>query len=113
MNYIKIVNELNEEIFQKLGEELEANFVYSTDGFFEAINYAEIMIWNSEEDEREWDEEKNEYEPFKPFIKRIFNEKVEKLEKVKFVETEVPFYDEKKYLKTAEASPATWATTKT
>jgi len=42
------------------------------------------MIWNSEMDDREWIEEKNDYEPFEPFIKRTFNTWVNKLHSLKF-----------------------------
>jgi hypothetical protein len=34
----------------------------------------EVKLWNSENEEREWIEEKNEYEDFTPFLKRKIND---------------------------------------
>ncbi len=80
---IKLVSELNAELYERFGE-TEANFSYSTNGYVECILFGEAMIWNSEMDDREWIEEKNDYEPFEPFIKRTFNTWVDKLHSLKF-----------------------------
>jgi hypothetical protein len=64
--------------------ETEVNFSYSTNGYVECILFGETMIWDSEMDDREWIEEKNDYEPFEPFIKRTFNTWVDKLHSLKF-----------------------------
>jgi len=37
------------------------------------------MLWNSENDNREFIEDKNEYEEFKPYITKAFNNYVEKI----------------------------------
>jgi hypothetical protein len=79
MNYLEIINELNQELYEKVGE-IGRDFSYSTNGYVDIVNFGEIMIWNSEMDEREWIEDKNDYEPFKPFIKRMYNQEIEKLQ---------------------------------
>jgi len=88
VDYLEIINELNEELCEKVNNEIERlssrDFNYSTNGYIDIINFGEIMIWNSEMDEREWIEDKNDYEPFKPFIKRMYNEEIEKLQLIKF-----------------------------
>ena len=77
--YLKLIEELNYELHEKrLGDE-GREFCYSTNGYIDIINFGEIMIWNSEMDEREWIEERNDYEPLKPFIKRMYNQEIKKL----------------------------------
>ena len=83
MNYLEIINELNQELYEKVGE-IGRDFSYSTNGYVDFVNFGEIMIWNSEMDEREWIEENNDYEPLKPFIKRMYNQEIEKLQLFKF-----------------------------
>jgi len=81
MDYIKIVEELNAELFEK-GEQ-ELSFSYETNGFCDIIKFQREILWDSENDEREWLEEKNQYEPFKPFIKKVFNDWIERIESFK------------------------------
>jgi hypothetical protein len=83
MNYLEIINELNEELYENV-DELDRDFNYCTNGAVHIVNFGEIMIWNSEMNEREWIEEKNDYEPFKPFIRRMYNQEIEKLQLYKF-----------------------------
>ena len=78
MNYLEIINDLNEELYNKVGE-TGRNFSFSTNGYENIISFGEVMIWSSEMDEREWIHENNDYEPFKPFIKRMYNQEIQKL----------------------------------
>ena len=84
--FLEAVNDLNQELYEKFGDDYhyERQFNYTTNGYCDIINFGEIMIWNSEMDEREWIEEKNDYEPFKPFIRRMYNQEIEKLQLYKF-----------------------------
>ena len=82
-DYNKIVLELNIELFEKFGEE-EINFGYTTNGFYDIITFGNNQLWNSENDERIFDEETGEYESFEPFIKKIFNEWADKINSLKF-----------------------------
>ena len=79
--YLQIIDELNQELYEKLGE-TDWEFSYSTNGYVHIIKFGEIVIWNSEDDEREWIEEKNDYEPMKPFLKRILAQGVYELKKI-------------------------------
>lgn len=74
---IDIVNEINRELYDN-NDELDliingdVQVIYSTDGYHENIKYLNILIWRYDEDEREWIEDCNDYEPLKPFlIKKI------------------------------------------
>lgn len=50
-------------------------------GFIEAdiFGFGDIMLWNSEMDDRQFIEDKNDYEDFKPYITKVFNDYVEKM----------------------------------
>jgi len=76
MDYIKIVNTLNQELFdkdEKLSEEFK--FTYHTDGYVDAIFInGENCIWCSE----------NESGADTMRIRQLFNEYVDKLVKLRF-----------------------------
>ena len=76
--FIELVEELNTELYERFGE-VEVGFEYSTTGFVDAICFNGVLLWNSEMETREWIEEKNDYEPFEPFISRVFNEYLDKM----------------------------------
>ena len=80
---MKIVNELNTELDERYGE-TERTFSYTTNGFYDIISFDEIMLWNSEVDDRHFIEEINDFEPFIPFIMRTFNNYIDDLNKLKF-----------------------------
>ena len=82
MEYLDIVNELNNELYEKFGE-TEYDFNYSTNGYVNIISFGNLQLWSSEMDDRKWIEEKNNYEPLKPFIKLLFNKEIEKLARLK------------------------------
>ncbi len=82
MNYTEFVRELNTELYERFGE-VEKGFEYSTTGFVDAISFDGVLLWNSEMEVREWIEEKNDYEPFEPFIRRIYNEYIDTMYKLK------------------------------
>lgn len=68
MNYLKLVEELNQELFDNHGGDLE-QFFYTASGFIDIIGFGDIHLWNSEDDGREWLEDVNEYEPLKQYVK--------------------------------------------
>ncbi len=86
-NYLETINELNQELCERFGDDYhyERQFNYTTDGYVDIVNFGKTMIYNSELDEREWIEEKNDYEPLKPFLKRMLLQEIDKLIKVKNV----------------------------
>lgn len=40
------------------------------------------MLWNSEMDDRQFSEDKNEYEDFKSYVTKVFNAYIEKLHRL-------------------------------
>ena len=78
LGFIEVANDLNQEMYEKHGE-IENKFYYSTDGYVDIFGFGDIMLWNSEMDDREFIEDKNDYEDFKPFITKVFNDYVKKM----------------------------------
>jgi len=72
MDYLKIVKELNAELFENNGDTSEY-FFYTTNGYSHEIGFGEVSLWNSEVDGREFSHDKNEFEPMKPFLKQELN----------------------------------------
>jgi hypothetical protein len=85
-NYLETINELNQELYERFGDDYhyERQFNYTTDGYVDIVNFGEIMIYNSEDSERIWREESKDYEPLKPFLKRMLAQEIDKLAEVKF-----------------------------
>lgn len=83
LDYIEIVRELNVELYEIHNEEYQS-FSYMSNGYYDAVYFEEHVLWDSENDNREFIEETNDYEPFLPFIKREFNNWVDKLNSLKF-----------------------------
>lgn len=82
---ISTVENLNQELYDRF-RETENGFTYTTDGNEGSIRFSNTLIWSSEMDDREWLEDKNDYEPFEPFIRRIFNEWVGRIYPMKLLE---------------------------
>jgi hypothetical protein len=78
LGFIEVANDLNQELYEKHGE-LEEKFYYSTDGYIDSFGFGGTMLWNSEMDDRQFIEDKNEYEDFKPYIVKVFNNYIEKM----------------------------------
>ena len=83
--YIKIIQTLNEELDEKMKTfDHGFYFSYSTEGYIHMIEFMNELLWDSENEGRKFDKEKNEYEPLMPYIKRKFNDYVDELNKIKF-----------------------------
>lgn len=83
---LHIVEDLNQEIFDKYGETFSQIFTFTVVaiGFYTSINFLGQVIWNSEEDDREWIEESNDYEPFEPYLRKKINELIQQISTLKF-----------------------------
>ena len=71
-----IVSDIQEKISEKSNDNIFLE--YSQFGYIEAVKLhiymyqmdIEVSLWNSENEEREWIEEINDYEDFEAFLKR-------------------------------------------
>lgn len=73
MNYTKLVQELNESLYLKYNDD-SSPFTYNTNGYSHIIKYCDIILWFSEQDERKFNEEENDYEPLDLYVINKFNE---------------------------------------
>ncbi len=81
LKFIEVANELNQEIYEKHGE-IEDKFYYLTDGYTDIFGFGDIMLWNSEMDDRKFIKDKNDYKDFKQYITKLFNNYVEKMHRL-------------------------------
>ena len=81
-NYFDELDELNDWL-EVCGEN-ERQFTWSTNGYVDVILFDETVLWDSENDNRAFNEEENDYEPFVPYIKHLFNRWVGGLNSLKF-----------------------------
>lgn len=85
---IKTIGEINECIYQKEEKGFTIpHLIYETDGiYYEAVKYANEYIWSSEEDDREFDENTNEYECYEIYFIRKIKEIVKTITRIDFDE---------------------------
>jgi len=80
--FIDAACELNQEMYKKHGEICD-QFYYMTNGYTDIFGFGDKTLWDSENDERVWIEENDDYENFKSFITNIFNVWIKSLNKLK------------------------------
>ena len=56
------------------GESYEIYLCLETIGFITMVTYVGFIIWRDDDDEREFYENKNEYEPIENFLRKKVNE---------------------------------------
>lgn len=91
-NIENILCELNEEIDNysaglshiRADFEMMTCFTYETAGNYSLIKFGEEILWDSENEPREWIEDDNDYEDLKTFIKREYNRYVNTLKRFRF-----------------------------
>ena len=84
---IKVIELLNEEIYDVIMNEDMAPFELRSIGHANMITFLDIRIWSSEEDEREYiDEPQCEiYEPIEQYLRRKAQEIVNRIKKIKLL----------------------------
>lgn len=81
---VEIVQELEHEVWEKTEGVEYFNFEVITNGTTLVISFIGIILWSSEEDDREYYEERDSYEPMEPFLRRRLNEELNKLRVLQF-----------------------------
>ena len=85
----EMVQRLNEGLPEELVEEGVVYFEFSTTGCCDSILLNNILLWDSENDEREWDEDIDDYaETIEEYVIRRFQELVGHLEKSNLMKVE-------------------------
>ena len=75
---IRIVDELNAVLEGCNGP----RFVYTTDASMQRITIGDMELWNDDEDMRDYDETKNEYEPLKSYLIKQLESELEDLQQI-------------------------------
>ena len=75
---IIIVSSMNDDLMQEPVIEdflmdLGTWITYSSDGYSHIIEFLGITLWHDDDDMREYDEKKDDYEPLEPFLRRRIN----------------------------------------
>jgi len=70
LGYLELVGELNDEMYNIHGDDTMEQWFYTSSGYIDIIGFGDIVLWNSEDNERKWIEKKNDYEPMIPFLKK-------------------------------------------
>lgn len=80
-NLKEMVGKLNDRLFE-IDDEYEScnSFIYSSCGHCESILFGDTLLWNSEDDDREYNEETNEYEDLKTFVVKQFNKYIDRIQ---------------------------------
>ena len=81
-NYLEVVEQLNQELYDKHKEQFLVFTLVST-GDWSGIKFGDYCIWDTENNEREWIYEEEDYEPLLPYIKKLFNSHIKHLSKLK------------------------------
>jgi len=82
----KIVDELNGLIVDQTEEGssflMGSMFTLITNGDVIGVNFLDNQIWNSDDDEREFFENQNDWEPLKPFLIQEANQIINLIKKI-------------------------------
>lgn len=66
----KIVEKINEEYFENLSEDCLYYLEIRTNGYGTKVVFMDNTLWKDYDDEREWNEERNDYEPLEEYLKK-------------------------------------------
>ena len=82
-NVYDIVEKLNQWIYEKYDDPYN-QFGVCSNGYMIAVEFNRECIWDSENDEREFYEDINEYEDLETHIKLEFNKYIDTIKRYKF-----------------------------
>lgn len=81
-----VVYNINEELFEMSEDfcvENGTGLCFTTDGFASVIEFMGHVLWSTEDDDRDYIEETDDFEPLAPFVRRKFNELIDNLSALK------------------------------
>lgn len=80
---IDVVNTLEQEVYETTDNEY-LNFKVITNGVYTGVEFIGIALWNSEDDERGFNDKTNKHEPFEEYLRRRLNEELSTLKLLNF-----------------------------
>jgi hypothetical protein len=85
----KTILTINEAMYDIFGDEFNDGELprcsFSTDGYCQLITFGDFNVWDSENDERPWNDN-DEPEPIDEYVFRIINSYCQKIGKIEFGE---------------------------
>jgi hypothetical protein len=82
MEVNKCISNLNEELADMTEASEFFHFTMKTDGNTIIIEFLGCQLWNNDDDEREYDEFADTYEPLEPFLRRRVGVLIENIRKI-------------------------------
>lgn len=81
-----VVDELNDDLDEMFEYEVVEPFYLKMwyESYEYGIEFLGVIIWSTANDDREFIEDKNDYEPLKPFLQRKITNLIQSLTKIKF-----------------------------
>ena len=85
IDIIDAVTALNDKLFIEGYEDGNIQFLFSTIGYIDLVEFLGVVIWNSEDDCRDWNDDTVQYEPILDCLQRQANELISKLSGLEFI----------------------------
>jgi hypothetical protein len=71
---------INNDLYNKIkDDDLYSLASLHSDGGTRLVKFLGVRIWDSEDDLREWDDIKDDYEPLEPYLRKEMNKVLDKL----------------------------------
>jgi len=81
---VDAIDNINGDLFEKTDNE-SIIVELKTTGCVTIIEFCGISIWSSEDDDRQYIDQIDEYEPIEPFLRKKVNEVIETITKIKSI----------------------------
>jgi len=82
----EIIMSIEEDIFESSGGVEYFNITYTSNGYTVIVEFLGIMIWNNDDDERDYiDEEKDIKVPLEGWLRKRIMEEIEKIKKIRLI----------------------------
>lgn len=88
MNILELeeaVNSIEQDIFESTGGVEYFNITVSTNGFVQLVEFAGLLLWSSEDDNRPYEDEYDETSrmPIEQHLRELLREELEKLSTIR------------------------------
>lgn len=81
------VENINEDIHEALdnkANQIDLLGIISEGSMFIVVTYLDHQLWDNDNDEREFIEDRNDYEPLEPFLRKEIKKLIKQLNTIKF-----------------------------
>ena len=75
---IEAVERINQEMFNNTGNEYMF-LTYTTNGFSDAVEFMGVRVWDDNDNDQEYNEDTDEYEPIEACLRRLLKLEIQKM----------------------------------